>query len=43
MNAKLSGIRDGDTIRMETTARAKTTEAYQQGREMTARVWRLTK
>ena len=43
MNAKLSGIRDGDTIRMETTARAKTAEAYQQGREMTARVWRLSK
>ncbi len=43
MNAKLSGIREGDTIRMETTARAKTAEAYQQGREMTARVWRLNK
>lgn len=43
MNAKLSGIRDGDTIRMQTTARAKTAEAYQQGREMTAQVWRLSK
>jgi len=41
MNAKLSGIREGDTVRMETTARAKTAEAYQQGREMSARVWRL--
>ena len=40
MNAKLSGIREGDTVRMETTAKAKTAEAYQQGREMTARVWR---
>ena len=43
MNAKLSGIREGDTVRMETTARAKTAEAYQQGREMTARVWRRAK
>ncbi len=40
MNAKLSGIREGDTVRMETTAKAKTAEAYQQGIEMTARVWR---
>lgn len=43
MNAKISGIREGDTVRLETTARAKTAEAYQQGREMIARVWRLAK
>lgn len=43
MNAKLSGIRDGDVVRMETTARAKTAEAYQQGIEMTACVWRQSK
>jgi hypothetical protein len=40
MNAKLSGIREGDTVMMETTAKARTAEAYQHGIEMTARVWR---
>ena len=42
MNARISGIKEGDRVKMETTARAKTTEAYQQGIEMTAKVWRLT-
>jgi len=42
MNAKLSGIREGDTVRMECTATAKTAEAYQKGVEMTGRVWRVT-
>lgn len=41
MNAKISGIRDGDRVRMECTATAKTAEAYQKGVEMTARVWRV--
>ncbi|HMM76764.1 MAG TPA: PEP-utilizing enzyme [Gammaproteobacteria bacterium] len=41
MNSKLSGIREGDTVRMECTATAKTAEAYQKGVEMTARVWRV--
>jgi hypothetical protein len=40
MNAKISSIRDGDTIRLETTAKAKTAEAYQQGIAMTGQVWR---
>ena len=40
MNARLSGIREGDSVMLETTAKAKTAEAYQQGIEMTARVWR---
>ncbi|MEQ8662507.1 MAG: PEP-utilizing enzyme [Gammaproteobacteria bacterium] len=40
MNAKLSGIREGDTVKMEVTARAKTADAYQHGIEMTAKVWR---
>lgn len=40
MNAKLSGIREGDTVKMEITAKARTAEAYQHGIEMTARVWR---
>lgn len=42
MNAKLSGIREGDTVRMECSAVAKTAENYQKGVEMTARVWRVT-
>jgi hypothetical protein len=40
MNAKVSGIREGDTVKMEITAKAKTAEAYQHGIEMTAKVWR---
>jgi PEP-utilising enzyme, mobile domain len=43
MNAKISGIREGDRVELESTARAKTAEAYQQGIEMTARVWRHAK
>jgi hypothetical protein len=43
MNAKISGIREGDRVEIESSATAKTAEAYQQGREMTARVWRLAK
>ena len=41
MNAKLSGIHEGETVRMECTATAKTAENYQKGIEMTARVWRV--
>lgn len=41
MNAKVAGIREGDRIRLEVTAEAKTTEDYQQGVERVARVWRL--
>jgi hypothetical protein len=43
MNAKISGIREGDRLEIESTAAAKTAEAYQTGVEMTARVWRLSK
>lgn len=39
MNAKVSGIRDGDTVAIEASAEAKTTEDYQQGVERTGRVW----
>jgi hypothetical protein len=42
MNAKISGIREGDRVEIESTAPAKTAEAYQTGVEMTAKVWRLT-
>ncbi|UVO52002.1 PEP-utilizing enzyme [Sphingomonas sp. SUN019] len=41
MNAKLSGIRDGDRVLMETTAAPRTTEDYQTATERTGRVWRL--
>ena len=43
MNAKISGIREGDRVEIESTAAAKTAEAYQTGVEMTAKVWRLAK
>lgn len=41
MNAKLSGIADGDTVEMEATADPRTTEDYQSGTERTGRVWKL--
>jgi hypothetical protein len=43
MNAKISGIMEGDRVEIESTASAKTAEAYQTGVEMTARVWRVKK
>jgi phosphohistidine swiveling domain-containing protein len=39
MNAKVTGIREGDRIMIEATAQAKTTEDYQQGTERVGRVW----
>ena len=41
MNAKVSGIREGDRIVIEATADAKTTEDYQTGTERVGRVWLL--
>ena len=41
MNAKLSGIRDGDRLEVEVTAKAKTADDYSANREVVARVWRL--
>jgi hypothetical protein len=41
MNSKISGIREGDTVRLECTATAKTADAYQKGIEMTGRIWRV--
>jgi hypothetical protein len=43
MNAKISGIRTGDRVEIESSAVAKTAEAYQKGIEMTANVWRHAK
>ncbi|MBL6752207.1 MAG: hypothetical protein ISP90_16935 [Nevskia sp.] len=42
MNAQISGIRNGDRVEIEVSAPARTTEAYQRGIEMPARVWKLT-
>jgi signal transduction protein with GAF and PtsI domain len=41
MNARTSGIRDGDRVEMEVSVAAKTTEDYQAGVERIGRVWRL--
>ncbi|WP_374414684.1 PEP-utilizing enzyme [Novosphingobium colocasiae] len=41
MNAKIAGIADGDTVIIEASAQAKTTEDYQQGVERVGRVWRI--
>ena len=41
MNSKVNGIMEGDSVRMESTARAKNTEDYQSGREVTANIWRV--
>src|SRR3979490_2430504 len=42
MNAKVSGIREGDRVELEVSGPAKTTEEYQRGVENTVRVWKLT-
>ncbi len=41
MNARISGIRDGDRVEIESSAPARTAESYARGVEMPARVWRL--
>lgn len=41
MNVRLAGIQDGDRVRLETSAPARTTEAYLSGTEMPARIWKL--
>ena len=41
MNVRLSGIKDGQRIELECTARAKTGEDYASGTDVPARVWRL--
>lgn len=39
MNARVSGIRDGDTVLIEATAQVRTAEDYQKQVERPARVW----
>ncbi len=41
MNARIQSIYDGDHIELESSAIAKTADAYQRGEEMTARIWKL--
>jgi hypothetical protein len=41
MNVRLTGVFDGDLLRLETSAPARTAESYQRGEEMPARIWRL--
>lgn len=43
MNAKVSGIMEGDTVLFEASAKAKTAEDYQTRKEVTARVWRMNR
>lgn len=42
MNARLSGVKDGERIEIEVTAPAKTAEDYQAGVDKVGRIWRLT-
>ncbi len=41
MNAKVTGIKNGDRLELNVTAPAKTAQDYQQGVEKTAEVWKL--
>jgi len=41
MNSKITGVVNGDTIEVGVSGVAKTTEAYQKGREMSVPVWKL--
>lgn len=41
MNSRVTDIRNGDTVELEVSAPAKTTEAYQKGVDMSVRVWKL--
>lgn len=41
MNAKISGIHEGDLVELEVTGPAKTTEEYQRGVENSVRVWKV--
>lgn len=41
MNAKISGILEGDRVEIETSGPAKSGEMYQRGEELFVRVWKL--
>ncbi len=40
MNAKISGIHEGDTVELETSGPAKTGEMYQRGEDGSVRIWK---
>lgn len=40
MNARISGIRAGDIVEIETSAPARSVESYQSGQECPARIWK---
>lgn len=42
MNSKVSGVLNGDRIEVGVSGAAKTTEAYQEGREMSVPIWKLS-
>lgn len=41
MNARLSGVKTGDVLEVEATAKAKSADDYATGRDVSANVWRL--
>jgi phosphohistidine swiveling domain-containing protein len=43
MNAKISGIRDGDRVELEATTEATTGEAYFSGQAKPSRIWKLAR
>jgi len=43
MNSKIKSIKEGDTVELESSAAAKTAEAYQSGQAMTANIWKREK
>ena len=43
MNARISGIREGDTVELETSGPAKTGEMYQRGEDGSVRIWKHVK
>jgi hypothetical protein len=43
MNVNLNGVKTGETIEVEVTARSKTADDYSSGTNVTAKIWRLHK
>lgn len=43
MNSRLSGIKDGDTLEIETSAKARTADDYATGIDASAFIWRITR
>lgn len=43
MNARISGVKDGDYLEVDVSAKAKSAEDYDAGRDVSASIWRLAK